>query len=416
MRVGTSRWRILEPPLCYDAVVRQSGRVLDAAIARVHARRGRVERALRRLSKVIPAIERAPGWSESYVKIACDAAETLWLTDRTDDAAIVERNLREKVVAPDFRCPMMDGRLALARLCALQGRTDEAVEWFAKARVVLDEQGARPLRAIVDYDEALMYARRGADGDRERAQPLLEAALAQFRILGMRGWIRRAEHLLATGAEWSPATPPDTPQPQPEIVQPETREQEPATCVFRCEGDVWAVTFAGATHRLKDTRGLHYLAQLLAHPRREFHVNEIATRSATPTSSAPVERELPTAVDLGDAGELLDGEATAQYQQRLAEVREELEEAQANNDVGRMTRLREEVEFLIAELASAGRGRRAASHAERARSAVGKRIRGALKQIGAVDPALGRYLRVTVKIGTFCSYTPDPRLRVECEV
>lgn len=70
---------------------------------------------------------------------------------------------------------------------------------------------------------------------------------------------------------------------------------------------------------------------------------------------------------------------------------------------------------LIAEIARAGRGGRAASHAERARSAVGKRIRDALKQISAVDPTLGRYLRATIHTGAFCSYTPDPRLRVDCE-
>ena len=52
------------------------------------------------------------------------------------------------------------------------------------------------VRAIGDFDEALMYHRRAAPGDRERAAPLLEAALEQFRALGMTGWIRRAESLL----------------------------------------------------------------------------------------------------------------------------------------------------------------------------------------------------------------------------
>src|SRR5215472_6313904 len=106
-----------------------------------------------------PAIEQAPGWAENYVRIACDAAEMLWLTRRTAWIGTIERNLRDKVVAPDFRYPMMDGRLALAPLCALQSRRDGAIDWFARARTVLDEQGARPLRAIVDSDEALMYAR-----------------------------------------------------------------------------------------------------------------------------------------------------------------------------------------------------------------------------------------------------------------
>jgi class 3 adenylate cyclase/tetratricopeptide (TPR) repeat protein len=170
--------------------------VVGASLARGNARFGSTEPALRHLSAVIPAIEQAPAWAETYPRIVCDAAETLWLTERTDHIDVIERNLREKVIAPDFRYPMMDGRLALARLCALQQRWDEAVDWFAKARAVLDEEGARPLRAIVDYDEALMYARRGAPGDAERARPLLDAALRQFRTLGMPGWIRRAEALL----------------------------------------------------------------------------------------------------------------------------------------------------------------------------------------------------------------------------
>jgi hypothetical protein len=157
---------------------------------------GRAERAIRRLASVLPAIERAPGQAENYTRIACDAAETLWLTQRTDWIDVIEGNLRAKVIEPDFRYPMMDGRLALARLCALQRSYDEAVDWFAKARTVLDEQEARPLRAIVDYDEALMYARRNVAGDRERARPLADAALVQFRTLGMPGWIRRAEALL----------------------------------------------------------------------------------------------------------------------------------------------------------------------------------------------------------------------------
>src|SRR5262249_5052159 len=153
------------------------------SIARRHARMGRVERALRRLDSVLPVIERAPGWAETYTQIVHDAAETLWLTERTDHVDLIERNLREKVIPIDFRWPMRKSELALARIYALQGRYGEATDWFARARMALDEQGARPERAIVDYDEALMYARRGEPGDPERARPLLDAALAQFRSL-----------------------------------------------------------------------------------------------------------------------------------------------------------------------------------------------------------------------------------------
>ena len=178
---------------------------ISAAIARIHARQGRLDHAMRRLSRVVSAIEHTPGWANNYVGFACDAAEVLWLAARTEHIETIERNLREKVVEPDFRAPMTDGRLALGRLCALQHRYEEAVEWFAKSRAVLDEQGARPLRAIVDYDEGLMYVRRGEAGDDKRAAPLLEAALMQFRALGMPGWIRRAESLLHDGKEWVPS-------------------------------------------------------------------------------------------------------------------------------------------------------------------------------------------------------------------
>lgn len=145
--------------------------------------------------KGVPGAMAATQFASCYSTLSCDAASSLWLLGISDYCEVVERDIRERVVAPDFRYPMRDGRLSLARLCALQGRYGEAVEWFAKSRVVLSEQCARPLRAVADYDEALMYVRRGASGDNERARPLLDAAIAQFRSMGMAGWLRRAENM-----------------------------------------------------------------------------------------------------------------------------------------------------------------------------------------------------------------------------
>ena len=78
---------------------------------------------------------------------------------------------------------------------ALDGRLDEADHWFAQAREVLDEQGAGPLRAITDFDQALMRIRAGHPG---QARPALDAAAAQFGRIGMTGWLRRAEDLALT--------------------------------------------------------------------------------------------------------------------------------------------------------------------------------------------------------------------------
>ena len=173
--------------------VRASAR---AHVAVGYAHFGQGADALRSLAGAIPGIEQAPGWANNYTLMIHLAIEVMWSLDRSDHAELLERNLREKTLAPDFRYPHTDARLSLARLCALGARFDEAAEWFAKARTVLDEQGARPLRAITDYDEALMYVRRGAPGDREQAESLLNLALPPFREIGMPGWIRRAESLL----------------------------------------------------------------------------------------------------------------------------------------------------------------------------------------------------------------------------
>lgn len=96
----------------------------------------------------------------------------------------------------DFRFAV-EGRLALALLCALTGRHDEAHQWFDEARRRLDEEGSRPLRAVCDFDEAVMHARRADPGDADRVRPLLAAARRQFDEIGMTGWLRRADDLEA---------------------------------------------------------------------------------------------------------------------------------------------------------------------------------------------------------------------------
>jgi DNA-binding SARP family transcriptional activator/tetratricopeptide (TPR) repeat protein len=170
-------------------IVRWAKSSNDAGMAVGEARVGRPDRALQLLSAVLPALQRAAPWGWTYLRTACDAAETLWLLDRRDHLPVIEAALRDKALPPDFRFPMMDARLALARLCALDGRHEEASRWFGEARVTLDAQGARPLRAIVDFDEALMHQRAGRP---DAARPLQLAAVDQFTRLGMTGWFRRA--------------------------------------------------------------------------------------------------------------------------------------------------------------------------------------------------------------------------------
>ena len=178
-----------------DPVPRWARAPMSAGCARTAAHRGQAERAMALLALPVQALVRAPAWTLNYTRTASDTAETLWLLGRRDHLQPVEAALRGKALPADLRFPMMDLRLSLARLCAVDGRVDEAVHWFGLARSVLEEQRAGPLRAIADFDQALMHARLERPGS---ARPLLLAAAAsQFQQIGMTGWLRRAEQLAA---------------------------------------------------------------------------------------------------------------------------------------------------------------------------------------------------------------------------
>jgi hypothetical protein len=51
----------------------------------------------------------------------------------------------------------------------------------------------------------------------------------------------------------------------------------PATWCIHHEGDVWTLLYEGRIVRLRDAVGVRYLAHLLRHPGRPFHVSELIT-------------------------------------------------------------------------------------------------------------------------------------------
>src|SRR5262245_46841559 len=219
-----------------------------------------------------------------------------------------------------------------------------------------------------------------------------------------------------------PAAPPITRV----CARQKLRRHPPGGNRFRREGEYWTVCYDGSVARLKDAKGLRYLAQLLGQPGREFHVIDLEAASSQPARSAPPAAcdraragELRVRPDLGDAGELLDARAKAAYKARLDELAAELEEAERCSDPGRVARAGAERDFLVGELARAvgldGRDRRAASHAERARLNATRAIRAAMAHLARANPALGRHLAATIRTGRYCSYTPDPRAPITWE-
>jgi CheY-like chemotaxis protein len=182
------------------------------------------------------------------------------------------------------------------------------------------------------------------------------------------------------------------------------------TALFRTEGEFWTIAFEGEAFRLRETKGLSYIAALLREPGRELHALDLL--AAEPSGDEP----RPPG---GDAGPILDAQAKAQYRARLEELADELREAEQWNDRERLARATEERESLANELAAAvglgGRDRKAASDAERARVNVTRSIKSALERIAEHSPALGRHLGATLRTGQYCSYVPDPRTPVRWE-
>ena len=203
--------------------------------------------------------------------------------------------------------------------------------------------------------------------------------------------------------------------------------------IFRKDGEYWTVGRDGKSFRLKDRKGLGYVAHLIRHPSTEFHVLDLAGGIASQRDedeAAPIGSGLPRPDEelakagmhvgsLGDAGEMLDDQAKVAYRRRLSELQEELEEAKGAGNVERAERAEQEIDALTAELSRAvglgGRNRRAASAAERARQSITKTIKAVLERIAQSDDALGDSLSRSIKTGTFCSYEPDPDFPIAWE-
>jgi tetratricopeptide (TPR) repeat protein len=290
---------------------------------------------------------------------------------------------------------------AEAVVAAAEGQLSDAATPFERAIVIYQHYSLpwEEAEAFYLWGRALLDA-----GETSSADQKLESAIEIYRRIGAgQAWIDRAlaGKARATGAALT--------LPNAETV-----------CVLRREGEYWTIAYDGRTSRLKDAKGLHYIAYLRAHPGQEIRAIDLAAVCAATSAEAAESASADVlahsnalARDLGDAGEMLDAQAKADYQRRLTELREELEQAREFGNGDRAEQAQAEIEAIAHELRSAiglgGRRRRAASSIERARVAVTRAIRLALRKIAESNPALGKLLSATIRTGAVCGYVPDNR-------
>jgi hypothetical protein len=150
-------------------------------------------------------------------------------------------------------------------------------------------------------------------------------------------------------------------------------------------------------------KGFRYLRLLVRQPGVDISALDLSDWAAGhPGTSAPEEA----------IGEVIDRQALAAYRERLDEIDAELDEVTIASDAGRLDRLQDERDALLAEVRAAtglgDRMRQVGGSAERARVAIRKAVAAAVDRLSDIDAGLGRLLRDCVHTGTRCVYQPDP--------
>jgi tetratricopeptide (TPR) repeat protein len=288
------------------------------------------------------------------------------------------------VLAPaDGTCIVMpfgslwDGAVALylGQLATLLGRPEAAARHLAAAVDLHARIGARAHLADSWLAQARLAAR---GGERTDASRLAREAAALYGDLGMLEAAKQAAALARPSAART------------------------ALAVHRLSRTArgWRIGCGDVEVRLPPSVGLDYLAELLAHPGRPFHVLDLTARRDTAGAA--------------DSGALLDGRARAEVRARMHQLAARLEEAEERHDAGASETLRGELERLEDELARAlglgGRARRVGDPVERARKSVYNRIQSAIKRIEGELPELARHLRHGVRTGRTCVYAPESPL------
>ncbi|HET6744266.1 MAG TPA: AAA family ATPase [Candidatus Limnocylindria bacterium] len=289
----------------------------------------------------------------------------------------------------------------LGLLAAAQGRLADAERHLRDAARLNEELGSRPWTAHAQHDLAHVLRRAGDDRGLAEAATLDAAALATARAVGA---VALEREIVAAGGDGE--------------TSPTPADADRGLSRFVKEGEYWTVSFAGETVRIRDARGMQHLARLLATPGRELHALELARAESTATDGAARGRDADATTDpFADSASILDAEAKAAYRARLAELEEEITEAEAWNDPERAAKAREERSFLAAEIGRAvglgGRDRKSGSAAERARISVTRAVRSAIARIGEQHSVLGQHLDTTIRTGAFCAYQPDARVPIE---
>jgi hypothetical protein len=328
-------------------------------------------------------------------------AELMWLTFRAELAAASGDRLlcteARAAIAPYLdQWAVLGGAVAIngpmvhwaALLDSAERRWDEAIAGFEAAVRAAERLHARPWSVEARYRLAEAHASRDGPGDDAEALRLLDAVEEDANSIGMQGVMAHAsalrERMRRAGNAGGPSGP----------------------SVFRCQGDLWSLSFAGRTVMMPDAKGMRDLHILLSRPGVDVPVGALID---------PARGESLVATSRRRSDSVLDPQAKAEYRRRLATLETEIEASLATHQDERALQLESERDGLIAELRRTtrlgGRSRTFSDDAERARKTVSARIHDTLRHLEQRHPELAKHMRESVSTGSTCRYQSSAGIR-----
>lgn len=257
-------------------------------------------------------------------------------------------------------------------------------------------------RYLTGYDESLRFGTDLTARINEICLPRAPGAYGPFMLVPL-------ERAPGTETAREPSASPD-----PGEIAGNVFNREP--------GGMWFLRFEQSETRLRDSKGLRFIQELLRHPGKDTPSIELESIFTTSSRSEaarvlddlPAEQLVEEGLDQGGRGSIrdpLERDAVARLKRQIEEIAERIELARDANADDRVSELNEQKAAMAEELAHLVGFKRSGgttSHrADKARKSVTDCIKRVINAIERAHSPLGRHLRQSIRTGLLCRYEPE---------
>jgi tetratricopeptide (TPR) repeat protein len=269
----------------------------------------------------------------------------------------------------------------LGLLASTMGQWPVAIRHFEAALKMNKAMQAVPHVAQTEHAFAAALLGRNQGTDAKQAAKFLASAIATYERLGMHAHLARARALANS-------------KPSPPAALPEGE-----SLVFFFDSEEWSVTWRRKALKLKDVRGLSVIAHLVRHPRRRYHVTELApvADGVTHVAESTSVRSL--------SAQQCKSLRWHSYWRELHRLEWETGNAERRGDRSALRAFRRKTALMRKQLE-----REKVTEVEQVRKRIGRNLATAFKAIGKQSEDLRRHLVLTIDPRSKeISYDPEAR-------